>query len=282
MPRDPSRFSTSGAITPGNRNMAAGGYDEGGNQRRLIVVIQKKLSYLDKKSVVMREPYMLYYVYVNGALPDDEYDNKGTLKKKYRKLESHVLVSEYIGGGLFKRQNELLFVGVNNGPINVIIPVTVPFADNERVDGSISIDLKCDLNHPEKLVRMLGTDYAISEVDGNETNKFVTAESLSYHIGNWLADAMLGISHNYDRTYDILGNIRNVLFDTLNDDMALSEYGLTVTRASIRFADTTNEIIRRLYRENEFEKEQDKLKHDKNMFELELSRKEYQEVHRGL
>ena len=279
--RRQSDYATSGRITPGNHNMAAGGYDEGGNQRKVIVAIQKTPIDPDKRSVIYREPYMTYYVYVNGGIPGDVHDRKGIVTKQYRDLQRNILVSDYLSGGLLKRKNDLSFLGVNLGLINIIVPVTVPFSNVDLVDGSISIDFKCDLRNPEKISTMFGTDYAVSNVDGNEVNVYITAEGLSYLIGNPIADGMARVSPGFDRVFDVVSDIRNALFDVLDGDVAIKEYGLNVSRASIRFSETSAETILRLQKENRIEMEKDKMKHEKNMLEIDLSRREYQEVHRN-
>ncbi len=268
-------------VTAGNHNMATGGYDGGGNQKQLIVVVQKRFNYLDKKCIVYREPYMSYFVFENGYLPEDG-ENKRGKAKQYRDIRKNIKVSDYIGGGLFKSKNDLHFLGVNLGFVNIIVNVTVPFLNNDRVDGTISVDLKCDLTKPEQLATMLGTDYVAGKKDGNENNIFVTAEGLRDLIGNPLADNIAGISHNFDRTFDNVSDIRNALYDVLLKEPVIKNYGLIVERASMRFSETSTEKIMNHYRDNNMEMEKDKIKHIRNMLQIEISKEEYQEVHRGI
>lgn len=259
-----------GAVAPGDRNMAAGGAAEGGNQANAIVVILKKPLTDDRKYVFKREPYLTYFALQDGGISDNP---------SFRGIKHDMRISDYDGKKFLRGAKRVSFLGINTNPTNIIIPVTVRLSDATSVDGTISIDFSCDPKNPENVSSMLGTDYRKERTYGSEKQTYLMAEGLCTLVRNAIGDCGLSALSEYEKTFDIAKRIRTSVFEELDRDVAISSKGLIVVRASIRFNEANTEKIMRLRSEGKIKMAEDEIEFEKRMLKIDLARKEYRAIH---
>ena len=259
-----------GAVTPGDRNMAAGGAAEGGNQANQIVVILKEPLTDDRKYSFKREPYLTYFALQDGEVSDEP---------SGRNIKHDMRICDYDGKKFLRGAKRVSFLGINTNPTNIIIPVTVRLSDATSVDGTISIDFACDSKNPDKVASMLGTDYRKERTYGEEKQTYLMAEGLSTLVRNAIGDCGLDALSGFDKTFDIAKRIRTSVFEELDHDVAISSKGLEVIRASIRFSEANTEKILRLRSEGKISMAEDEIEFEKRMLKIDLARKEYRAIH---
>lgn len=259
-----------GPVAPGDRNMAAGGAAEGGNQANMIVVILREPLTDDRKYIFKREPYLSYFVMQDGGFSSNP---------TFRDIRHDIRLGDYDGKKLLHKAKRVAFMGMNTNPVNIIVPVTVKLSDATTVDGTISIDFACDIKEPDKVSSMLGTDYRKERVYGYERQTYLTAEGLSTLVRNAIGDCGLDALSEYDKTFDIAKRIRVSVLEELDKDVAISSKGLDVVRASIRFSEANTEKIMRLKAEGKIQMAEDEIEFEKRMLKIDLARKEYNAIH---
>ncbi|WP_400249730.1 hypothetical protein [Methanomethylophilus alvi] len=259
-----------GSVAPGDKNMAAGGAAEGGNQTNQIVVILKEPLTNDRKYSFKREPYLTYFALQDGGVSDNP---------SHRCINHDMRISDYDDKKFLRGSKRVSFLGINTNPINVIIPVTVRLSDATSIDGTISIDFSCNPKNPERVVSMLGTDYRKERTYGSEKQTYLMADGLSTLVRNAIGDCGLNALSEYEKTFDIAKRIRTSVFEELDRDVAVSSRGLDVIRASIRFSEANTEKIMRLRSEGKIKMAEDEIEFEKRMLKIDLARKEYEAIH---
>ena len=259
-----------GAVKAGDRDMLSGSAAEGGNQEKAIVVVLIEYNSNDRNYTVRRDPSLTYFVLKDGGFSNDP---------SYRNVTHDMRISDYDGKKLFRAASRVQFFGINTHPTNIIIPVSVRLSDATSVDGTISIDVACDPRCPEKSITLLNGDFCTKEHYGFENRTLVTADSLSKHIRNTVADCGLDALSDFGQTFNIIKQIRSAVFDKLYTDVKLSSMGLEIVRASIRFGEAMAEKIMRLRAEGKIQMAEDEIEFDKRMLKIDLAKKEYEAIH---
>lgn len=261
-----------GAVNPGDRSMTAGGASEGGNQDNEVVLILRKLQtgVNDRNYVFEREPALTYFILRNGELDPS-----------HEMIRRDMCVRDFDDKRLFRPGKSVTFFGVNPHPMNIIVPVSVRLLDATSVDGTISIDFACNVSCPDKLLGMLNSDYVDKCQYGVEVQTRLTSNNLSKMIRNVIGDCGLKILSKFDKTLGVIENISVALFEILDRDLGISSKGLDVVRANIRFGESVTEKIMRLRSEGKIKMAEDEIKFEGRMLTIDLSRKEYRNIHEG-
>ena len=257
-------------IAPGDKNMIAGGMNDGTNQSAIPVVEVREYVGAEKDHEFTRNKTMMYFIIRNGALD---------LSKGLNGITTNIKLKNYAKTGFFKKPDKIEIFGVNPNPITITVPVTVRLSDATTVDGTLTVDFQCDTSSEESINRLMSLtvdESVVTDVESFERYTRLNGNGLATMLSAFVADCGLDAFYQEDRVSDLRKIIRNGFYDKLFTEQAFSNKALKPGRASVRFGETQEETIIRLRTEGKIQLTEDSIKHDRKMMVIDFSKDEYE------
>lgn len=256
-----------GGVSSGDKDMMDGSIDEGSNSEKTVIVKRVDILTKNRDYTIERDLSLAYCAIVDGKC---DVNNEKAIN-----IEENMTVKRYDGKKLFRKPKKVCFVAVNTNPTPIAIPFSMRMSSAEYINGVLSLRIKCIPQMVNRMLHLLGTEYAKTEVHGFERHTFLTANDISIYLKNDLAAAIRSTVAKFDTSFNVVDDIHSRLSDALRRCQPLHDNGIAVSYADATFSETEAEKVRRILSENNAEMAIDKSNSEKNQLKIKLAIAEY-------